>query len=211
MNTERGFDRLVAFSDAVVAIAITLVVLPLVDTARDRNHETVAQFLTVNVGEIAAAALSFVVIGHLWQAHHTVFDRFRGLTRGMMRANFVWLAAIVFLPLPTVLIVTTTTEDRLGVVLYIGTMVVATTALAIIAELAGHAGLDRSTEGQGSPSVMLRRHRWLPVVLMTIALVLAAAVPGVRAWALLVLLVSIPAEWMWRARGDQTSQRPSHH
>ena len=31
MATERGFDRLVNFSDAVVAIAATLLVLPLVD------------------------------------------------------------------------------------------------------------------------------------------------------------------------------------
>jgi uncharacterized membrane protein len=211
MNTDRGFDRMVAFSDAVVAIAITLVVLPLVDAARDGNHETVAQFLAANAGEIAAAALSFVVIGTLWQAHHSAFGHFGGLTRGMMRANFVWLAAIVFLPLPTVLIVTTTTDDRLGVVLYIGTMVVATTALAITAELAAHAGLHRAAEGEGSPPAMLRRHRWLPVVLMVIALVLAAAVPGVRAWALLVLLVTIPVEKMWRAQRGPTSRRPSHH
>ncbi len=31
MQTERGFDRMVNFCDAVVAIAITLLVLPLVD------------------------------------------------------------------------------------------------------------------------------------------------------------------------------------
>ncbi len=33
MRSERGFHRLVNFSDAVVAIAITLLVLPLVDAA----------------------------------------------------------------------------------------------------------------------------------------------------------------------------------
>jgi hypothetical protein len=42
---------------------------------------------------------------------------------------------------------------------------------------------------------------------MIVALVLAAAVPGVGTWALLVLLVSIPAERVWRVRGDPAGRR----
>ncbi len=101
MPTARGLERLVAFSDAVVAIAITLVVLPLVDTARDGASDSVLGFLRENAAPLGAAALSFVVIASLWQAHHSVWGRFTTATRGMMRVNFAWLAAIVFLPLPT--------------------------------------------------------------------------------------------------------------
>jgi putative SOS response-associated peptidase YedK len=114
---------MVAFSDAVVAIAITRVVLPLVDLAHDGTHETVAQFLRDNALALAAVALSFVVIGNLWQAHHEVFESINGFTRVMMQINFIWLAALVFLPLPTVLIVSETNSDQLGTVLYIGTIV----------------------------------------------------------------------------------------
>lgn len=191
MQKERGTERLIAFSDAVVAIAITLVVLPLVDTARD--HEgPVETFFHENAGAVAAAALSFVVIANLWQVHHGAFERFDGMTRGMVRANLLWLAAIAFLPLPTVLLVETSNDDRLGVVLYIGTMLVAAAAMSVIAEIAERRGLDH---GDGSDSPCPRRwHRWSSTVLMAIALLLAALVPGVGAWALLVLLVSIPVD-----------------
>ncbi|MBE3077806.1 TMEM175 family protein [Clavibacter michiganensis] len=202
MPTARGLERLVAFSDAVVAIAITLVVLPLVDTARDGASDSVLGFLRENAAPLgAAAALSFVVIASLWQAHHSVWGRFTTATRGMMRVNFAWLAAIVFLPLPTVLIVGATSEDRLGVVIYIGTMVVATSSLAIVAELAHRAGAEDDAAEAATAS--LRRRRWIPAGLMALALVLAAAIPGVGTWALLVLLVAIPAERLGRPRASR--------
>jgi len=218
MSSERGLERLVAFSDAVVAIAITLVVLPLVDTARDVDGGSVADFVRENAAPLGAAALSFVVIAALWQAHHSVLGRIRALTRGMMRANWLWLAAIVFLPLPTVLIVGAAQEDRLGVVIYIATMLVASASLAVLAELgiragaalddadaADTSGADRTGRDldpdQVPPShAALRRSRWIPTGLMALALVLAAAVPGVGTWALLVLLITIPLERLGRPR-----------
>jgi len=196
MENERGPERLVAFSDAVVAIAITLVVLPLVDTARDGDNETVAGFFNDNLGAVAAAALSFVVIASLWRVHHTVFGRFSSVTGWMVRVNFLWLAAIAFLPLPTVLLVEASAGDRLGAVLYIATMLVATSAMSVIGEIADRRGLDRSD----APPAVRRVHRWLASALMAVALLLAAVVPGIGTWGLLVLLVSIPAGWILRAR-----------
>jgi uncharacterized membrane protein len=38
VRTERGFDRIVNFSDATVAIAMTLLVLPLVDLGRGHGR-----------------------------------------------------------------------------------------------------------------------------------------------------------------------------
>jgi uncharacterized membrane protein len=45
MRTERGLDRLVTFLDAVVAIAITLLVLPLVELLGEGHDEDLGRLL----------------------------------------------------------------------------------------------------------------------------------------------------------------------
>ena len=39
VHTERGFDRLVNFTDAVAAIAATLLILPLISRVSDYNKD----------------------------------------------------------------------------------------------------------------------------------------------------------------------------
>lgn len=95
MQTPRGSDRLVNFSDAVVAIAITLIVLPPVDSARDLGTESVGVFLRQNSDNLWAAALSFVVIGGFWKDHHRLFEQVTGYTRVVINVNLLWLAGIV--------------------------------------------------------------------------------------------------------------------
>jgi hypothetical protein len=53
-RTERGLDRLVAFTDAVVPIAITLVVLPLVDAATSGAIAPATRFARTASGSATA-------------------------------------------------------------------------------------------------------------------------------------------------------------
>ena len=70
-----GFDRLLFFSDAVFAIAITLLVLDL--RVPDDAH---APFdLTPLIPRFAAFGVSFYVIGRYWMAHHSLFEGVAGL------------------------------------------------------------------------------------------------------------------------------------
>lgn len=192
MRTQRGFDRLVNFSDAVVAIAITLIVLPLVDAAGGDRHESVGAFLAENTGSLAAAGLSFVVIGAFWRAYHRVWDGFTGVSTPMIHLNFVWLASIVFLPLPTVLIESVTSNDRLSSGLYVGTMLVSVSCLALHSVAAERAGLV-SEWALASRRAMPVWDRWVTVILMAVAFVVAVAVPQIGLVALLVLLLAVPA------------------
>lgn len=194
VTTERGLDRVVNFSDAVVAIAITLIILPLVDVAQESGGGPVSEFLGENASGLAAAALSFVVIASFWRDHHRLFERTESYSRRLVSLNFIWLAGIVFLPLPTVLIVDAAGSDRGAAMLYIATMLVSMVAVRLQQMVIVRDGL-LSEEAAAMP----QRPWWLvwaPTALMLLAFVLAALVPGVGTQALFLLLLSIPLSWV---------------
>ena len=60
----RSFDRLINFTDAVVAIAITLQLLPLVDIKIEKGESALALFAD-NSSRIIAFCFSFVVLSVL--------------------------------------------------------------------------------------------------------------------------------------------------
>lgn len=123
MQTTRGLDRLVFFTDAVTAIAITLLVLPLVDSVTEAAHDglSVEQFIGNNVAAISGFALSFVVIARLWLAHHSTFEHVRSYSRPLLLLNLFWAFRVVVLPLPTEMVSQFRTS-ALSVGVYIGTM-----------------------------------------------------------------------------------------
>jgi len=130
MHTERGFDRLVNFSDAVVAIAITLLILPLVDTATDVNDGTIFELLEKDWLKLLVFLISFVVIGRFWLAHHRMYESISGYNTQLLWVNLLWLISIVFLPFPTELIATSGGNNPTTSLLYVGTMVVTSASLA---------------------------------------------------------------------------------
>ena len=96
-NARLQFERLVFFSDAVFAIAITLLVLDL--------RLPLSSHGEINLGGIGSKvfgfALSFSVIGIYWLSHHRLFGELRAKDRALRVANLFFLASIVFLPFPT--------------------------------------------------------------------------------------------------------------
>ncbi len=136
MAQERGFDRLVNFSDAVVAIAATLLVLPLVDKASAIGSTPIPEFLRDNLIAFIVFVLSFVVIGRFWLAHHRFFQHLRSFSPGLMLFNLLWLLGIVFLPFSTELIVSGQSVTTLASAVYIGTMLfisLASLGMAVVA------------------------------------------------------------------------------
>ena len=100
-SERRSFDRLVNFTDAVVAIGITLQLLPIIDVAGPRPGESVWDVVTANSGQLIAFVLSFVVVIFMWAAHNRVFNTMRCYDGTIFRLNVAWLLLIVFLPWPT--------------------------------------------------------------------------------------------------------------
>lgn len=98
-----AIDRLTFFSDAVVAIAMTLLAidLPLPDST---SREQLFSFARHNVPEYLAFVVSFVVIFRFWQGHHRLFRYVTDTTERLVGANGLWLLAIILTPYATRLI-----------------------------------------------------------------------------------------------------------
>jgi uncharacterized membrane protein len=91
--------RLVAFTDGVFAIAITLLVLSL-NEPHGPDSELLHQ-LTDQWPGLLAYFLSFAVIGRFWIVHHRVFAVVRRTDVGLLLLNLVYLALVVLIPFTT--------------------------------------------------------------------------------------------------------------
>jgi uncharacterized membrane protein len=94
-GTERDPARLVFFSDAVFAIAITLLVLE-IQPPEDTRH--LLHGLAALWPSYLAYAISFLLIGQVWANHHVMFDHIRSADRMVLFLNTVLLMDIAFLP-----------------------------------------------------------------------------------------------------------------
>lgn len=95
-------ERLVFFTDAVVAIAITLLALELKIDATN-GHLTFAM-LYENWHKFAAFLLSFISIAIFWKKHHEFFKFIKSVDDKLFWYNLGWLLFIALLPFTTSLI-----------------------------------------------------------------------------------------------------------
>ncbi len=97
------FTRIVAFTDGVFAIAITLLVLSL-DVPSDLVGAGLHEFLLDSWRQLFAYFLSFAVIGRFWISHHDMFSMLHDFDRRLIVLNLVYLSLIVLIPFPTELL-----------------------------------------------------------------------------------------------------------
>lgn len=95
-------ERLEAFSDGVIAIAITLLVLQ-IEVPSSRQGDLLEELVDLWPSYVAFT-LSFAVIGIMWVSHHSMFERIANVDRGLLFLNLLLLMGIAFLPFPTALL-----------------------------------------------------------------------------------------------------------
>ncbi len=96
-GNEIEFSRIVAFSDGVFAIAITLLVLAL-DVPEHLGGESLSDALWDQRENLLAYALSFAVIGRFWVVHHRFFSAVTAFDGRLLALNIFYLAWIVLIP-----------------------------------------------------------------------------------------------------------------
>ena len=96
-GNEIEFSRIVAFSDGVFAIAITLLVLA-INIPDQLADESLASALWGQRDDMLAYALSFAVIGRFWVVHHRFFSEVTGFDGRLLSLNIFYLAWIVLIP-----------------------------------------------------------------------------------------------------------------
>jgi uncharacterized membrane protein len=100
-------ERLIFFSDAVVAIAMTLLAfsLPLPHhIASPASDKTVWDAVWAGRTDYLTFLISFVVIANHWRLHHRLFRFVYRLDARIITLNMVWLLMIVIIPFTTKLI-----------------------------------------------------------------------------------------------------------
>jgi uncharacterized membrane protein len=96
--------RLEAFSDGVIAVAITLLALDL--TVPEPGHGMLLTQLGDHWPQFAAYVVSFFTIGIIWVNHHARVSQIARVDRTLLFINLVLLMFVVLIPFATALMAT---------------------------------------------------------------------------------------------------------
>ena len=101
-----GMERLIFFSDAIFAIAITLLVLDIrLPITNDTLTDAELSRLLLGIWpKYMAYGISFLVIGMFWIGHHRKFRFIQRYDNRLLLLNVLLLMVIAFTPFPTTLI-----------------------------------------------------------------------------------------------------------
>ena len=199
-STRRDVDRVIAFSDGVFAIAITLLVLSLeVPDVTDKNLGEALKDLTP---ELFTYALSFAVVGMYWMAHHRTFRLVTRIDRTLLWINLVLLGFVALLPFPTE-ILGKYGDTSLGVVVYTASIVAVGSMSVLIWWYLNHANLIPPISPDHVRVGLLRAGVAPAVFALSIPVALFA--PD---WAKLVWLLILPANVVLERRYQEVSSGP---
>jgi uncharacterized membrane protein len=142
-GTARGdAARLEAFSDGVLAIAITLLILNV--HVQTGPGQSLASALAAAGPEIIAYVASFLQIGIMWANHHALFRVVAKVDHVLLLLNLLLLGFVTFLPLPTQLVAQHTgnnADARLAMLIYGLTLVGSAVSFNLIWRYAARRGL----------------------------------------------------------------------
>jgi len=100
LRGSKAVERLLNFSDAVVAVAITILALPLVNIAGPEQGQTVLNVLSAHLSQIITFVTTFLVVAVMWSIHNRVMNTLAAYDGVVFWLNAAWLIGFVLLPWP---------------------------------------------------------------------------------------------------------------
>jgi uncharacterized membrane protein len=173
------FARVVAFSDGVFAIAITLLVLTLEIPA---GLDDLGAALRDHGDDLFAYALSFAVIGKFWLAHHRFYGAIERFDGTLMGLNLLYLAWIVLVPFSSDLL-GNYGDEPVSAIIYAFIMAACSATFLLQIIYAYRSGLIR-------PEARALERRYAGPANFVVTIVFIASIP-------VALLSATVAELMW--------------
>jgi uncharacterized membrane protein len=132
-QNDSALGRLIAFSDGIFAVAITLLVLAIAvpDLGNDQTDANLQNHLLDAIPSVISFVISFLVVGIFWLSHHRMFQIIEDYGRPTLYANLFFLMTICFVPFPTG-IVTHYGQLASAVVFYASSMALGGLSLALL-------------------------------------------------------------------------------
>ena len=156
-SVSRSTGRLEAFSDAVFAITVTLLVLAI---RPPTDYSNLLHGLVTLWPSYLAYAVTFLFIGQVWANHHVMFDHIRAADRFVLLLNTLLLMVVAFLPFATSVLAGALRSghgERTAVVFYGITFVVtALTFNAVWQYACRHGLLSEAVDPAGATAISRR-------------------------------------------------------
>lgn len=196
-STTLSPERTAAFLDASVAIALTLLILPLMEGVSEREHDgTAAGWFAANESALVSFLVSFVMILMFWTIHHRLFRSVTVVTSGLMWLVGGWLLAIVWLPVATSMSGSFGDEDTLTRAIYIGSLIlVCVMSFLVRAYLRAHPGISTASREHQVIGMTIEASM---IILFAIALAISVLVPAIGYWALLIMFLGSSVQRLLR-------------
>jgi uncharacterized membrane protein len=199
---ELPLGRLEAFSDAVFAIAVTLLVLELGIDERAGPH--LLHSIVHQWPSYLAYATSFLTIGVLWLEHSAIAGSLRIADAALYRLNLLVLLLASFLPFPTKLLAEFIGErgpERVAAVFYGLTLIAIALALKLFARYA--AQLRRVAPGDVDPATVSELVHGPSMLLYGVGIGISVLFPtaGVISYLVSAIARGLPTDAARRALG----------
>jgi uncharacterized membrane protein len=198
MSTTFPPSRLEAFSDGVIAVIITIMVLDL----KIPLANGLPGLIAVAPG-IAVYALSFAFVGIYWVNHHLMIHRIRQASPNILWANLIWLFCLSLLPFFTAY-VHQKVEDSFSVAIYAASLFITGVGFMIL-RLTVSARLRAENTLEHADLALQIKH-WGSLFIYLISIPLATRYPLIT----LGLIAAVTLLWIIPTLGVEKCDEPAH-